>query len=816
LCGDQLVIGSCRWRAASFVFFLAALSSARSAAPITDGLGDPLPPGAVLRLGTSRFRHGGQIYSLAYSADGRRVVTGNAPMNGALDASVIVWDAQSGQRLHTWAGHAHVVRTVAFSADNKQVVVVNGYGKVHRYDAVSGAELARLDTASPECALFTPDSTTLLVADGPTVRRWDLATLKQLEPLRGHRQRLHGLAVAGNGRVIATCAEDGTVRLWDAAGREQRCLTIPRKYGLGVALSPDGKGLACGTFEEEIHLWDTATGSERWHVKTDSFRVSSQAFSPDGKMLATGGDKLRLWDTASGRLLRTIDGSPGAMKLVAFAPDGKRIATAGEQATLHFWDPATGNEVLAFDGHHHAVQSGAFSPDGTVLATASGEPFVRLWDLSTGRARRFARGESYPHSVAFAPDGKTLATAAAPLTEWPGLWDLATGRLLRRVTPAADLPGGKIVFSADGKTLASSTGNCNIRFWDTATGRESFRPFEGMIDAAGSTIGQYVQFVLAPDGKTVVTTRSRGDDSGVVVWDVAAGKQRLRLANRGAPAAISADGQLVAVASDTDLRLFSVVTAQERWHVDHLAKHRCAAAFSPDGKTLATTADGGAVDLWETFSGQRRERLAGHQGPLHFVAFAPDGLRLASGGEDYTVLLWDLTGGAARRRLTAGEADALWAALGGEAAAAYRAIRTLASAPDQALPLLQDRLQPAPVIEAKRVNALLDDLDSDRFDVRQRGSEGLEELGHAALPLLRRALKEDQRSAEVRHRLGELLDKLDGALLPPPELRAVRAVEVLERIGSPEARRLLDRLAKGAEGVPRTEDARAAGRRLRR
>jgi WD40 repeat protein len=802
------------WLVFSPLFLLANLSPAR-AGPATDALGDPLPPGAILRLGTSRFRHPGSIYSLAYSADGSRVVTGNAPGDGTLDASVILWDAASGRRLHRWAGHAHVVRSVAISADNRRVAVVNGYGKVHLYDAISGAELRRLDTDSPERVLFTPDGNTLLVTDGPTVRRWRLATGEELEPLRGHTRRVYGLAVAANGEALATCAEDGTVRLWGAAGRELRRLALPRKYGLGVALSPDGKRLACGTFEEEVRVWDTATGRELWCVKTESFRVSAQAFSPDGKTLATGGGKLRLWDAASGRLLRTVDGPPGGTELAAFSPDGKRVVTAGWHSVLHFWDTATGKPVSHFEGHDHAVWAGAFSPDGKALATVSDEPFVRLWDLSAGRARRLAFGWSGLRSVAFAPDGKTLAASPLAWGEWPGLCELSTGRLLRRFTPERDLPGGAVAFAADGRTLAASTGSCKVRFWDAATGRERSRPFEGQMDGTGSSLGERVQFVLAPDGRTVVTTRGRDENSGVVAWDVAAGKERMRLADRGLPVAVSPDGRHVALVSDADLILLSLATGAELWRANRGDRRGRAAAFSPDGKTLAVARGDGAVDLWETISGQRRARLAGHEGVVHFVAFAPDGARLASGGEDHTVLLWGLTDGGPAR-LTAEQADGLWAALGGEAAAAYRAVRALAAAPDQALPLLRDRLKPAAPVEAAQVNALLKLLDSDSYEARRRASAGLEKLGRPAARLLRKAVQAGDCSAEVRRRVGELLNKLDRSPPPAAELRALRAVEVLERIGSPEARRLLEALGQGAEGARQTEEARAAARRLRR
>jgi hypothetical protein len=470
--------------------------------------------------------------------------------------------------------------------------------------------------------------------------------------------------------------------------------------------------------------------------------------------------------------------------------------------------------VAHFEGHDRAVWAGAFAPDGRALATASDEPFVRLWDLSTGKARRLAFGAAGLRSVAFAPDGKALAACSAAWGEWPGLCELSTGRL-RRFTPDKDLPGGAVAFTADGRTLAAGTGSCKVRFFDAATGRERSQPFEGQMDGTASTLGERVRFVLAPDGRTLVTTRGRDEGSGVVAWDVAAGKERLRLADRGLPVAVAPDGRHVALVSGADLVLLSLATGAELWRANRGDRRGSAAAFSPDGKTLAVARGDGGVDLWEVLSGQRRARLAGHEGAVHFVAFAPDGARLASGGEDHTVLLWGLTD-RGPMRLTAGQADALWAALGGEAATAYRAVRALAAAPDNSLPLLRERLKPAAPVEAAQVAALLKRLDSDSYEERRRAAAGLEKLGRPAAPLLREALRAGDRSAEVRRRAGELLNKLDGSLPSSPELRACRAVEVLEQIGSPEARRLLEELGRGAEGARQTEEARAAARRLRR
>ena len=191
-------------------------------------------------------------------------------------------------------------------------------------------------------------------------RRFDLTTGKELEPLGGHQERVTGMAIAAEGKTIASCAMDGTVRLFDSDGRERRRFDIPKKYGVGVGISPDGKRLACGSYESEIHVWDTATGRELWRVKSDASRISAQAFSSDGKTLVTGGDKLTWWDAATGKVLREIDGPHGTFHLVAFSSVGNRIVTAGKEGAPRFWDAETGKEILRFEGHQHAVLQGVF------------------------------------------------------------------------------------------------------------------------------------------------------------------------------------------------------------------------------------------------------------------------------------------------------------------------------------------------------------------------------------------------------------------------------------------------------------------------
>jgi len=201
-----------------------------------DRHGDPLPAAALMRLGTSRFRHGGSIYAVAYSADGKLLITGNAvgmqfPQD---EASVVVWDAETGKRIRTWDRHAHVVRSVAFSADNKQIAVVNGYGKLHVFDVATGKEPRQFTTKSPGQAFFTPDGT-LVVSDAGRLRRWEVITGKELPPL-GHNTPSVSVTVAADGKTIASWARGGVVRIWDADGQERRQFVVPGKSGLVAGL----------------------------------------------------------------------------------------------------------------------------------------------------------------------------------------------------------------------------------------------------------------------------------------------------------------------------------------------------------------------------------------------------------------------------------------------------------------------------------------------------------------------------------------------------------------------------------------------------
>jgi anaphase-promoting complex subunit 4 len=315
---------------------------------------------------------------------------------------------------------------------------------------------------------------------------------------------------------------------------------------------------------------------------------------------------------------------------------------------------------------------------------------------------------------------------------------------------------------------------------------------------------------LSADGRVLALSEEGGP--GVTLWEVASGKLLHRLEKDGyrvEALTFSPDGSLLAAAGkDGAVWLWRAATGRFYRRLPTNAGNIYALAFTPDGRSLITGGKDGRVRLWELFTATQRRELGIHNGNVLGVAVSADGRRVASASADTSVRLYDLAPPRRGEALTEDQLAALWADLTDrDAARADRAAVKLMASPQTAVSFLRERLRPAPVVKDQDLRRLVAALEHRRFAVRQRAERQLEQFGVAVRPALRRALAE-RPTLETRRRLERLLDAFDEEMLPSTELRAWRAVGLLEMIGTPTARRLLAELAGGAPGAWQTEAAR--------
>jgi WD40 repeat protein len=348
--------------------------------------------------------HTNSIGSLAYSRDGSKLAS------GSYDRSVIVWDKE-GRVLNRLTGHSGWVLAVAFSPDGELLASAGGDSVVRVWDVGAGLEILNLPVAAFRVA-FSPDGRRIATG-GTTAQVLDGRTGQGLVTLFGHTQSVEAVGYSPDGKRLATGSKDSTTVIWDAlTGR--RILTLKGHRGTVYALtfSPDGKRILTGSGDSTAVIWDTDSGRPQVTLKGHTDVVWAVAFSPDGKYVATGGrdNVARIWTADSGRLLQTLQ-MRNWVNATAFSPDGGRLVTGSRDGLVVIWNRASGKPLLRLSGHTGGLQTLIFSPDGTRLASVAIDSTTRVWDASSGRELFTLSGSSPPNGVSFSPDGLRLASS---------------------------------------------------------------------------------------------------------------------------------------------------------------------------------------------------------------------------------------------------------------------------------------------------------------------------------------------------------------------------------------------------------------------
>jgi WD40 repeat protein len=535
---------------------------------------------------------------------------------------------------------------------------------------------------------FSPDGKLLAVPEGHrAVVLWDVATAKPrqiLEPAhkpgKGHLGSVTQLAFTPDGKTLIAAhtgwGEGGSkfaysvVKYWEVATGQERLSFILEGGGANIALSPDGRILVTvhGYPNKTAKVWDLSTrkriASLQLLVSRD---IRTAAVTQDGKLLALGGGpgEVRLFELPSGKPRGNFEMNSGGVKYLTFSPDGRVLAVGAFGLTPYsssgewsrFWDVAAGKKIDVGRWLTDIGRGPCFSPDSKVFAAAADDLY--LWSLP-GRARLArlkSRDKSMGSLIVFSPDGRLMATGSTNGTIH--LWDVPPlqPKVGIRYRMTLKIPGQSgswdrgvrgIAFTPDGKMAAFATGARDLKVWDVGMGKE-IASLEGHRNGVTGV-------AFSPDGKTVATAAA---NEPVRLWDLASRKVHIRLegcAEGSRFVTFAPDGKTVATADgDHAIRLWDPASGKLLAALRGEAQYLTALAFSPDGKTLACVARKGGVALWGLAARKVRATLQGPDYSVISLAWTPDSKMLATvdgkGRLNKGVVLWDAALGKERKRL---------------------------------------------------------------------------------------------------------------------------------------------------------------------
>ena len=548
--------------------------------------------------------------------------------------------------LRTLGMHGSLVTSVRFAPGGQALVSGDDRGTIKVWNPADGRLLRELKTAahSLSCLEFSPDGRWLAAGVDQRVELREAQTWEVFQTFSFDAE-IASVAFSADSRVLVMASNEEIVHRDLVASRElQRYpAAVTGRYTTGrIALSPDGQQLAATLSNHRIGRRSIRDGAWLRQLSGHSRSTTDLAWSPDGRCLASGGmdGVLRLWDAVSGRQVTNHTAHGVWITAVAFSPDGTVLASTGGDQRVVLWRVDGWCELANLKGSRSVLRSLAFAPDGRTLATGGQDGVVRLWETTAALPEPVLRSSALPRLVGdpiLSSDGDAIAflSAGSKLNIWEALSLRERATLIipkTNVTCFAVGPGGKLaaVGTADGDVSLAEIpqGGAAITWHDL--GRHS---------------RSILQVLFSRDGRVLA---SAGDDDLLKVWSTASRGEtaviREEIGRYDRPCSLSADGSRIAIITrDNAMNIFDTAASRQIASLPSEAAFWDDPAFAPDNRHFAAATREGWLHLWDLEGPRKIESLRGQLLHVHWITFSPDGRRLVIGTGEGTVKIWDMT-----------------------------------------------------------------------------------------------------------------------------------------------------------------------------
>jgi WD40 repeat protein len=554
--------------------------------------------------------------------------------------------------------------SVAYRPDGRHIIAGHWDGSIRVFDAESGRNLLTFGTrrvTDIPSAAWSPDGRQIAAASGKVIRIWD-TTGRLVRTLSGHNADVGRVIWSPDGRRLASASSgdtDRSVRIWDAeSGRVLRTITGPfsddreRPDRISdIAWSPNGRMLATGS-SKTAKIWDPETGRQQWAAsfEWESFSMPV-SFSVDSQQLFVDGYPSKIFNTANGRELKIFKEVGGTL-----SPDWKQIVSASEGRGFYIYDAETERLIRPGKMLTDYIRSLSYSPDGRRIMISQGNG-ANIYDVETTDMIGSISGHIADlTSASYSPDGKWILSASSDgsLRIWSAETFIEKARLI-----AFD-DNEWLAMTPDGYYTASAKGDqyLNARVGNTVTGIDRYRAAfnkPAVVQARLSNSGRMashggliVSVAVNPDGTRIASTAL---DGSIKLWDLESGREMRTITGIGGSVnavSFSPDGRtLIHGAEDKTVRIWEAETGRAvrtiSGHTDYVNEAR----YSPDGRRIASVADDKLVKIWDAGTGRETRTLSGHTDMVGVVAWSPDGRRIASGTiqAEKTIRIWDAESG---------------------------------------------------------------------------------------------------------------------------------------------------------------------------